>query len=47
MFTSIRHKIARFVLAASVIFILAGSPVMPITQAAECSGGGSSAACSG
>jgi hypothetical protein len=51
MFTTIKRKatdkIARLILAASVIFILIGTPTMPVIHAADCGSGSSSSSCSG
>jgi hypothetical protein len=41
MFTSIKKKVARVVLVATITLIAAGVPVSQIIYAAECSGSGS------
>ena len=41
MFTSIRQKIARVVLVATITLIAAGVPVSQIIYAADCAGSGS------
>jgi hypothetical protein len=47
MFTSIKQRFARLLLAAGVIFMLTSAPIIPVASAADCASTSSGTSCSG